>query len=78
MSFIEINEILINLDNVCYIDWDSTQTDGYIWKETWRLYIYFIGDEVHGRYCELKTYDYQEFKSWLDLIRSKGAKDEIH
>ena len=62
---ITINEFIINKANINYIWLSNTNSDGYIWRKTYHLHIYFDKDnELH-----LKTYDEGEYKKWIKLIK---------
>lgn len=59
-----IKEYIINRENIKYMMTDTTNTDGYTYRKTYHLYIYFEKNiNIH-----LKTYDKDECNEWLELL----------
>lgn len=63
-KLIEIGNYYINKNNIRYIKTDITSSNGYVWKKTYHILIWF--DKEH--YLDLLTYDYEEHKEWLEKL----------
>lgn len=62
---IEIGANLINKNNINYVYNRITDTNGYIYKRTYHIYIVFNGNKS----LELETYDHEEFRKWWEMLK---------
>lgn len=65
---IELNNTLININRVNYIEKKISDADGYTYKTTYIL-IFHFGEA--GGILKLKTYDKNEYDKWLEVIANE-------
>lgn len=62
---IRIEEYLINKKNICCVETNTVETDGYTWKKTYFINIYFMS----GYNISFKTYEKEVFDKWLEDLQ---------
>ena len=63
-KLIEIGNHYINKNNIRFIRTDTTSTNGYVWRKTYHIVLWF--DKEH--YLDLWTYDEKEYEEWLGKL----------
>ena len=63
--------IVINKDSITHFNTYIQDSDGYVCKRTYSIFVYVIGKEEA---IKLKTYDKEEFEKWVSQL--KGGLNE--
>lgn len=60
--------IAINKKLITHITTFINDSDGYVMKKTYEIYVYVIGREKE---IKLKTYDKETFEKWLNELKEE-------